>query len=142
MSVVLDPVVRVEEVVPATEGLPGVAPLPVLPPEPPELRVLRAAHELLKAPGLWCQHAFALDANGLQVAARDSTARRWCATGAIDWAAGEDRVLSYTASSLLHVALGRRIVVVNDQSGGYQRIMAGFEKAIGDYERGGTDGLG
>jgi hypothetical protein len=95
------------------------------------VEILRAAKAKIERPENWCQFAIARDITGRAVSWDDLSACRWCASGAVRAAAGEE---SCTAHSILNVVAGEInptwvISDVNDDRD-HPTVLRMFDRAI------------
>jgi hypothetical protein len=101
-----------------------------------ELRVLRAARELIADPERWTQGEYARDADGKPVDDGDERAVRWCATGAIWRTAPSGSVACRTiqlAAEVARRAHDMGLMQVNDRLG-HQAVLRVLDQAIAAAE--------
>jgi hypothetical protein len=99
--------------------------------------IMERARELIAEPEHWCRGSYARGKGGVSVSVGDSSARRYCAMGALILAAfdlvgnmGQARELAYSAAGT--ISNTGSLVFVNDHAG-HAAVLALFDKAIADF---------
>lgn len=105
--------------------------------KPINVRLIERARELIADPEHWCRGSYARGKGGVSVSVGDSSARRYCAMGALILAAWEitgdvnrGDGLAYNAAKI--VSKTGSLVFVNDHQG-HAAVLALLDKAIADF---------
>jgi hypothetical protein len=105
--------------------------------KPVSVAIIERARELIAEPEHWCRGSYARGKGGVSVSVGDSSARRFCAMGALILAALEltgdiqrGRELAYRAAST--ISQTGSLVFVNDHRG-HAAVLALFDKAIAEF---------
>lgn len=105
------------------------------------LEILRDARALIADPKRWTRRAFARDGRSRQVDPQSPRAVRYCATGALFKASGDNEVrdaLAALQAVLIDQGWTVSIEVFNDDYAGHADVLALFDRAIADLEREGA----
>ena len=89
--------------------------------------VLLQAKGLISTPRSWCQHNFAVRANGQGTSAYDAEAVAWCALGAISKV--RDNITDDVADRYLAMSAGMSVSEFNDTHT-HEEVLAMFDRAI------------
>ena len=91
--------------------------------------IFRRAAELISGPGCWTQESFARAADGTEVHPIASSARSWCALGAVEKAAGDDHELCRACIEAM-MQKNNKTITWNDSPGRTQAEVVAFLEAL------------
>src|SRR5262249_31102820 len=104
--------------------------------KPINATIIQRARELISQPEYWCRGSYARGKGGVSVSVNDPTARRFCAMGALIFAAheltgdvGVASELAYSAAQ--SISRTGSLVYINDRQG-YAAVLALFDTALAE----------
>ena len=102
--------------------------------KPVSVTIIQRAREIISEPENWCRGSFARGRGGVSVSVRDSSARRFCAMGALILAATEITGDNTRANELAYsiaktISKTGSLVFINDRQG-HAAVLALFDEAL------------